>query len=277
MSEAKKDATEHPEKPEKPERQDKPEKQAKPKAEKPAADATDKPAEASAADAAKGEAPKAKADAPKAKADAPKGKGGEKKKGEGKKAEQLKAGQQIKGVPPRLRDRYHQKVTAELRKRFAIANPMMVPRLSKIVVNMGVGKAVENKARIEHALRELGTIVGQRPVITKSRKSIAQFKLRDGQAIGVSVTLRGAHMWEFLDRLISVAIPRIRDFRGLPDKLDGRGNYTMGLSEQSVFPEIHLDKVEFVQGMNITFVTTAQNDEQGRALLAELGMPFLSK
>ena len=143
-----------------------------------------------------------------------------------------------------------------------------------IVINMGVGKATENKARLEHAQRELGAISGQKPVVTKARKSVAGFKLRQGYPVGVAVTLRGDRMWEFLDRLMSVAIPRIRDFRGLPNKLDGRGNYTMGLSEQSVFPEIQLDKVEFVQGMDITFVTTARTDKEGQALLAGLGMPF---
>jgi large subunit ribosomal protein L5 len=151
---------------------------------------------------------------------------------------------------------------------------MQVPALTKIVVNMGIGRAAENKARIEHAQRELAAIAGQRPVVTRARVSVAGFKLRKGMPIGVAVTLRRRHMWEFLDRLLTVAIPRIRDFRGLPRKLDGSGNYTIGLSEQSVFPEISLDKVEFVQGMNITFVTSARTDEEALALLEQIGVPF---
>jgi large subunit ribosomal protein L5 len=170
--------------------------------------------------------------------------------------------------------KYREKVVPLLRKEFGYPNPMMVPRLSKIVVNMGVGKAVENKNRIEAANKDLTAIVGQRPMVRKARGAVAGFKLREGYAIGVAVTLRGARMWEFFDRLVSIAVPRIRDFRGLPNKLDGRGNYTMGLSEQSVFPEIQLDKVEFVQGMDITFVTTAPTDKEGLALLTHLGMPF---
>jgi large subunit ribosomal protein L5 len=169
---------------------------------------------------------------------------------------------------------YREKVVPALRQEFGYPNPMMIPRLTKIVINMGVGKAVENKNRIEAANKDLIAISGQRPLIRKSRGAVSGFKLREGYAIGVAVTLRGGRMWEFLDRLISLAVPRIRDFRGLPTKLDGRGNYTMGLSEQSVFPEIQLDKVEFVQGMDITFVTTAQTDKEGLALLTHLGMPF---
>lgn len=177
-------------------------------------------------------------------------------------------------IVPRRQQIYRDKVVAELRKEFGYPNPMMVPRISKIVVNMGVGKAVENKNRMEAANKDLTAITGQRPLIRKSRGAVSGFKLREGYAIGVAVTLRGARMWEFLDRLIALAIPRIRDFRGLPTKLDGRGNYTMGLSEQSVFPEIQLDKVEFVQGMDITLVTTAATDKEGLALLTYLGMPF---
>ena len=149
-----------------------------------------------------------------------------------------------------------------------------VPRLTKIVVNMGVGAAVENKGRVETAARDLATITGQKPVINKAKKAIAGFKLREGMPIGCSVTLRRSRMWEFADRLITIVLPRIRDFRGVKDKLDGRGNYTLGLSEQSVFPEIEFDKIEFPQGMDITFVTTAVNDEHGQALLKALGMPF---
>ena len=175
---------------------------------------------------------------------------------------------------PRMLAHYRDKVVPALTKDFGLANPMMVPRLTKIVINMGVGQAVQNKNRIEAANKELTAIAGQRPLIRKARQSVATFKLRQGYPIGVAVTLRGPRMWEFFDRLVSVAIPRIRDFRGLPNKLDGRGNYTMGLSEQSVFPEIQLDKVEFVQGMDITFVTTAGTDQLGLALLTQLGMPF---
>lgn len=184
--------------------------------------------------------------------------------------------EQEKKVPPRVLDKFRNEVAPALREQFGYSNDMMIPNLTKIVVNMGIGKALENKARIEHAVRELGIITGQRPVIRKARKSVAHFKLREGSAIGVSVTLRGPRMWEFVDRLISISIPRIRDFRGLRNKFDGRGNYTMGLSEQSVFPEINLDKVEFVQGMDITFVTTAKTDQEGLALLEKLGMPFRS-
>jgi large subunit ribosomal protein L5 len=176
--------------------------------------------------------------------------------------------------PPRFLTKYRDKVVPGLKQDFGYQNPMMIPRLVKIVINMGVGRAVENKARMESAVKDLTAIAGQKPVIRKARIAVATFKLRQGYPIGTSVTLRGTRMWEFLDRLITVAIPRIRDFRGLNNKLDGRGNYTMGLSEQSVFPEIQLDKVEFVQGMDITFVTTAPTDKEGLALLTHLGMPF---
>ena len=175
---------------------------------------------------------------------------------------------------PRMLQKYREQVLPALTQDFGYTNPMTVPRLLKIVVNMGVGQAVQNKARIEAAAKDLTSIVGQKPLVRKSRVSVAGFKLREGYPIGVAVTLRGPRMWEFVDRLISLAIPRIRDFRGLPTKLDGRGNYTMGLSEQSVFPEIQLDKVEFPQGMDITFVTTAATDKEGLALLTHLGMPF---
>ena len=175
---------------------------------------------------------------------------------------------------PRRLQQYRETVVPALQKDFGYANPMMVPRLQKIVLNMGVGRAVENKNRIEAANKDLTAIAGQKPMIRKARGAVSGFKLREGYPIGIAVTLRGARMWEFLDRLISLAIPRIRDFRGLPTKLDGSGNYTMGLSEQSVFPEIQLDKVEFVQGMDITFVTTAPTDKEGLALLTHLGMPF---
>jgi large subunit ribosomal protein L5 len=181
---------------------------------------------------------------------------------------------QTKHAMPRLLQVYRNKVVAALTKDFGYPNPMMVPRLQKIVVNMGVGRAVENKNRIEAANKDLTAITGQKPMIRKARGAVSGFKLREGYPIGIAVTLRGARMWEFLDRLITLAIPRIRDFRGVPTKFDGRGNYTMGLSEQSVFPEIQLDKVEFVQGMDITFVTSAPTDKEGLALLTHLGMPF---
>lgn len=180
----------------------------------------------------------------------------------------------IKASRPRFQTKYREKAVPALRARFGYTNPMEVPRLVKVVLNMGVGRAVENKARIEHATRELGAIAGQRPTVRKSRVAVAGFKMREGYPIGVAVTLRGSRMWEFVDRLITIAIPRIRDFRGMATKLDGRGNYSVGISEQSIFPEINLDKVEFVQGMHITFVTTANTDEEGMALLQELGFPF---
>lgn len=177
-------------------------------------------------------------------------------------------------TPPRLQVKYREEVAPALREQFNYKNVMQIPRLEKIVVNMGIGKAVENKNRIEHAARELGAITGQKPLVRNARNSIAGFKIREGYPVGCAVTLRGAHMWEFLDRFVAVAIPRIRDFRGMAKKLDGRGNYSVGLAEQSIFPEINLDKIEYVQGMNVTFVTTAPSDEEGFALLQKLGFPF---
>jgi len=175
----------------------------------------------------------------------------------------------------RLNDRYVKEIAPRLRERFSITNPLATPRLRKIVVNMGVGEALENKNRIDMAVADVGAITGQRPVVTKARKSIAGFKLRAGMPVGVKVTLRRERMYEFLDRLISVALPRIRDFRGIsPDSFDGHGNYSLGISEQSVFPEINVDKMEFVQGMDITFVISGDSDEQSRELLREFGMPF---
>jgi large subunit ribosomal protein L5 len=178
---------------------------------------------------------------------------------------------------PSLKKKYQDDVVPKLRSQFGIQNPMAVPKLVKIVINMGCKGAVENKGRIEAAVKDLSLIAGQKPTVRKARNSIASFKLREGMPIGVAVTLRGSHMWEFADRLINIALPRIRDFRGVNSKLDGRGNYSIGLSEQSVFPEIELDRVEFQQGMDITFVTNAGNDERGQFLLAELGMPFRRK
>lgn len=177
-------------------------------------------------------------------------------------------------VPPRLRERYRAEVRAALVKQFNIQNPMAIPGLKKVVINMGCKGAVETKARIDAAVRDLSVIAGQKPTVRKARKSIANFKLRQGMPIGVAVTLRGDRMWEFADRLISVVLPRIRDFRGVKTKLDGRGNYTLGLSEQSIFPEVDFDKMEYVQGMDVTFVTNAPSDEQGFFLLKELGIPF---
>jgi large subunit ribosomal protein L5 len=177
-------------------------------------------------------------------------------------------------VPPRIRERYNTTVREALMKRFSIENHMAVPGLKKIVINMGCKGAVETKARIDAAARDLTIISGQRPTVRKARTSIAGFKLRQGMPIGVAVTLRGYRMWEFADRLISVVLPRIRDFRGVKNKLDGRGNYTLGLTEQSIFPEIDFDKLEYEQGMDVTFVTSAPTDEQGFFLLKGLGLPF---
>jgi len=176
---------------------------------------------------------------------------------------------------PRLKTRYKSEVTAHLTKEFGYANPMQIPTLTKIVINMGVGEAAKDSKLIEGAVRDLTTITGQKPVVTKARKSIANFKLREGQPIGAHVTLRGDRMWELMDRLLSVSLPRIRDFRGLsPKQFDGSGNYTFGLTEQVVFPEIQQDKLDRVRGMDITIVTSATNDDEGRALLRALGFPF---
>jgi len=176
---------------------------------------------------------------------------------------------------PRLKVRYSEEILPRLRSERGMANPMQVPRLEKIVINMGIGEAVKDARMLEAAVEDLTTITGQKPVITKARKSIAGFKLREGMSIGAKVTLRGAMMWEFLDRLISTALPRIRDFRGLdPKAFDGRGNYTIGVTEQLIFPEIDYDKVVKVRGMDITIVTTATNDDDGRALLHALGLPL---
>ena len=175
----------------------------------------------------------------------------------------------------RLRDRYKTEIAPTLAKEFDIQNPMAIPRLEKIVVNMGLGEASANAKILDVATEELKSITGQKPVITKAKKSIAAFKLRQGMNIGAMVTLRGERMYEFLDRLISVALPRVRDFRGVSAKaFDGRGNYTLGVREQLIFPEIDFNKVDKTRGMNISIVTTARNDDQARALLKGLGMPF---
>ncbi|MBB1253623.1 50S ribosomal protein L5 [Streptomyces alkaliterrae] len=176
---------------------------------------------------------------------------------------------------PRLKQRYRDEIKDKMREEFSYENVMQIPGLTKIVVNMGVGDAARDSKLIEGAIRDLTTITGQKPAVTKARKSIAQFKLREGQPIGAHVTLRGDRMWEFLDRLLSLALPRIRDFRGLsPKQFDGRGNYTFGLTEQVMFHEIDQDKIDRVRGMDITVVTTATNDDEGRALLRHLGFPF---
>ena len=176
---------------------------------------------------------------------------------------------------PRLQTRYREEIVPALQEQFRYANVMQVPGLTKIVVNMGVGEAARDSKLIEGAVRDLTAITGQKPQITRARKSIAQFKLREGMPIGAHVTLRGDRMWEFLDRLLALALPRIRDFRGLSGKqYDGRGNYTFGLTEQVMFHEIDQDKIDRVRGMDITVVTTAVNDDEGRALLRHLGFPF---
>jgi large subunit ribosomal protein L5 len=176
---------------------------------------------------------------------------------------------------PRLKVRYDEEIRARLKDELGLDNIMQVPRIDKIVVNMGVGDAVGQPSLLEGAVADLAVITGQKPLVTKAKKSIAGFKLREGNAIGAKVTLRGARKWEFLDRLISLAIPRIRDFRGLnPRSFDGRGNYTFGVTEQLIFPEIDYDKVDAPRGMDITIVTTADNDEHGRALLLAFGFPF---
>ena len=176
---------------------------------------------------------------------------------------------------PRLKQKYHDEVKATLQSDLGLSNVMQVPRMEKIVINMGVGRATQQPSLLEGAVKDLTRISGQKPVITKSRDSIAGFKLREGQSIGCKVTLRGDRMWEFFDRLVSVAIPRIRDFRGLPaNSWDGRGNYTFGLAEQIVFPEIDYDKIDAPRGMDITIVTSAVTNEQGKALLDAFGFPF---
>ena len=178
-------------------------------------------------------------------------------------------------VPPRLRDRFRAAIVPALMKERSYANPFAVPRLEKIVINMGVGEGRDNAKIMDFATADLRAISGQRPIVTRARKSIANFKLREGVPIGAKVTLRGARMYEFLDRLVNIALPRVRDFKGVPPKgFDGRGNYALGLREQLIFPEIVYDKVDKVRGMDINIVTTAQTDEEAKALLTHLGMPF---
>jgi large subunit ribosomal protein L5 len=178
-------------------------------------------------------------------------------------------------IRPRLKARYDAELRTQLKDSLGLANIMMVPRLEKIVINMGVGRATQQQSLLDGAVRDLTIIAGQKPLVTKARKSIAGFKLREGNSIGAKVTLRGDRMWEFFDRLISLAIPRIRDFRGLnPDSFDGRGNYTFGVTEQLIFPEIDYDKVDQPRGMDITIVTTGRTNAEGRALLDAFGFPF---
>jgi len=178
-------------------------------------------------------------------------------------------------LAPRLKGRYKSEIAPALKSKFGYKNVMQIPTLTKVVVNMGVGEAARDSKLIEGAIRDLAVITGQRPQVTRSRKSIAQFKLREGMPIGAHVTLRNDRMWEFTDRLLSIALPRIRDFRGLsPKQFDGKGNYTFGLTEQVVFPEIEQDKIDRTRGMDITLVTTAKTDEEGRELLRALGFPF---
>lgn len=211
----------------------------------------------------------------------PKAGGGDKAKAKAKAAAPVEGGEERKvepreaGYMPRARARYQKQAAPALTKRFGYKNPMMVPRLQKVVVNMGLGAAVQNPKIIDSAVEEMRAITGQQPVVCRARKSIASFKLRENLPIGVRVTLRKHQMWEFLDRLISFALPRVRDFKGVsPKGFDGRGNFTMGLKDQIIFPEIDYDKIDATKGMNISFVTTAKTDEEGRALLQELGMPF---
>jgi large subunit ribosomal protein L5 len=187
----------------------------------------------------------------------------------GKKAEKRPKGS------VRLREKFEKEVKPALMKEFELKNPMAVPHLHKIVVNMGVGEATQNAKVIDPAVNEMGAIVGQKPVITKAKKSIAAFKVREGMPIGVMATLRGDHMYEFFDRLVNIALPRVRDFRGVSTKsFDGRGNYTLGLRDQLIFPEIDYSKIDKQKGMNVTIVTTAKNDNEARALLKHMGMPF---
>ncbi len=178
-------------------------------------------------------------------------------------------------MTPRLREHYQTNAVARLTERFGYTNPMQVPTIQKVVVNIGLGEALQNSKVLDAAVNDLAVITGQKPVVTRAKKSIAAFKLREGNAVGAMVTLRGSRAWEFLDRLIGISLPQIRDFRGVSsNSFDGRGNYTLGLREQVMFPEIDYDKVDRVRGMEISIVTTARNDEEGRQLLELLGMPF---
>ena len=181
-------------------------------------------------------------------------------------------------MEPRLKTTYKSEIVPEMMKRYGYGNLMQVPRLTKVVINMGLGEAIQNIKVLDNAVEEVSQITGQKPIITKAKKSVASFKLREGMSIGCKVTLRGPRMYEFLDRLLTIALPRVRDFRGVSEKaFDGRGNYTLGIQEQIVFPEIVYDKIDKIRGMNITICTTAKTDEEGQALLAAMGMPFRTK
>jgi large subunit ribosomal protein L5 len=210
----------------------------------------------------------------------PKPQGGGRKRDEGGAKPLIAASEVVSTAEietPRFYLRYHKEIVPALVKQFSFKNPMQVPRLKKIVVNMGLGAAVANPKIIDAAVEEVKALTGQKPIVTRSKKAIAGFKLRAGLPIGVMVTLRGPKMWEFADRLITLALPRVRDFRGVSRKaFDGKGNYTLGLKEQIIFPEINYDRIDVIKGLNISFVTTAKNDEEGRALLQHLGMPFRS-
>ncbi len=179
---------------------------------------------------------------------------------------------------PRFKTRYHDEVVPALQKQFGYKNIMQVPRLVKICVNKGMGEATQNQKLLDNAVQELRLITGQHPSVRRARKSVSNFKLREGMAVGAAVTMRGERMWEFLDRLITLALPRVRDFRGVPDRsFDGRGNYTLGIKEQIIFPEIDVDKIDAISGLDVTIVTTAPTDEEAYALLKELGMPFVRR
>ena len=226
--------------------------------------------------AAGAEAKAAKAEKKEAKGE---GKGGGKKEGKGGKEKGKKEAAPTpvykRTAPPRLKTVYEKEVVPRLMKEFSYSNVMQVPRLRKITINMGLGEAVANPKILDSAVDELRTIAGQAPVVTKAKKAIANFKLRQGLKIGAMVTLRRERMWEFLDRLVSLALPRVRDFKGVPPRaFDGRGNYSLGIREQIIFPEINYDKVDKIKGLNISIVTTARTDDEGRALLRHLGMPF---
>ena len=216
-----------------------------------------------------------KARTDKAKADKAKGEAKRKKAGADT-GFQIATAEDLKGPrkEPRLRTFYRKEVAPNLQKEFQLSNPMQVPRLQKIVLNMGLGEAVRDPKILEGAVVDLAKITGQKPILTMAKKSIATYKLREGMPIGCTVTLRRERMWEFLDRLVNIALPRVRDFRGVAAKMDGRGNYSLGLKEQIIFTEIDYDRVDKLRGMNISFVTTAPNDEQCKSLLAHLGMPF---
>lgn len=239
---------------------------------------TEKKGKASASDAKTGSAKAPTKSAGAAKSGTGKGKAGS---GKGKAEEVTASGGAAadeSAIPsvPRLQQMYREKVVGELQSRFNYVNPMQVPRLVKVVINMGLGEATSNSKVVDQAVEELRTIAGQQPVTTRARRSIATFKLRQGMRIGAMVTLRGRRMWEFLDRLLNIALPRVRDFRGVSAKaFDGRGNYTLGIKEEIIFPEINYDKLDKIKGMNVSIVTSAETDEEAAALLRHLGMPFV--